>query len=307
MNNMKAVVYERFGPPEVLQIKEIKKPVPKAKEVLVKVYATTAHVGDTILRRGKHPDSKFFTIFLHLARGIRKPRRKILGMELAGEIEAIGEEVTKFKVGDKIFASAYKIMGTYLQYKCLPEDGMIALKPENMSYEEAAAIPNGAITALGNIQKANVKKGQKVLIYGASGSVGTFAVQIAKYYGAEVTGVCSTSNLGWVKELGADKVIDYTKEDYTESGEKYDFVFDAVAKSPKAKRKLAVKEGGVIRSVFQAVKETNENFMLLKTLMDEGKLKAVIDKTYPMEDIVDAHRYVDKGHKKGNVAISISH
>lgn len=302
---MKAIIYEKYGPPEVLKIIDKEKPTPKSNEVLIKVHATTVHIGDTILRRGKHPDSKFFTVFLHLAMGIIKPRNNILGMELAGEIEEVGEGVKKFKKGDKIFASTYGAkMGAYVEYRCLPENGMIALKPENTTYGEAAAVPNGGITALANIKKANVKEGQKVLIYGASGSVGTFAVQLAKYYGAEVTGVCSTANLEWVKELGADRVIDYKKEDFTESGEKYDFIFDAVAKSSRKKSKTALKEGGVFRSVFQNVKETVDDFHFLRELMDNGKLKAVIDKSYPMEEIVEAHRYVDKGHKKGNVAIT---
>lgn len=302
---MKAIVYKRYGAPEVLKIIEMEKPIPKDNEVLIKVKATTVHIGDTILRRGKHPDSKFFTVFLHIAMGIIRPRKPLLGMELAGDIEYVGANVKKFKKGDQVFASTYgEKMGAYVEYRCLPEDGMIALKPANTSYGEAAAVVNGGLTALGHVKKANVRKGQKVLIYGASGSVGTFAVQLAKYYGAEVTGVCSTSNLEWVKDLGADKVIDYTKEDFTESGEKYDFIFDAVAKSSKSKSKTALKEGGKFRSVFQAVKETMENFHFLKKLMDEGKLKAVIDKTYPMEEIVEAHRYVDKGHKKGNVAVT---
>lgn len=305
MKKMKAVLYEKYGAPEVLTVTEINKPVPKSNEVLIKVHAATVHVGDTILRRGKHPDSQFFTLFLHLAVGIFKPRNRMLGMELAGTVESVGEKVTKFKPGDRIFASAFNKMGTYAEYKCLPQAGMIALKPENMSFEEAAAVPNGAITALGHMQKADVRKGKKVLIYGASGSVGTFAVQLAKYFGAQVTGVCSTSNLEWIKDLGADRVIDYTKEDYAVLDEKYDLVFDAVAKSSAKKAKPVLKPGGTYRSVFQPVKETVENFMFLKQLMDEGKLKAVIDRVYDFEDIVEAHRYVDKGHKKGNVAVAI--
>jgi len=304
---MKAVVYERYGPPEVLKIKEVEKPIPEANEILIKVHATTVHVGDTILRKGKHPDSKFYSVMLHVAMGVRKPKKGILGQECAGVIEEIGEDVKLFKKGDEVFASVSSVgMGGYAEYKCMPEDKIVAIKPKNMSFEEAAAVPAGAATALKHLKKANVRSGQKVLIYGASGSVGTYAVQLAKYFGAEVTGVCSTSNLEWVKDLGADKVIDYTIEDFTQSGEKYDFVFDAVGKASKAQCKTILKENGVYRKVFQMVgKETVEDLKELRDIIEEGKLKAVIDKTYPMEQIVEAHKYVDKGHKKGHVAITV--
>jgi NADPH:quinone reductase-like Zn-dependent oxidoreductase len=248
---MKAIICTKYGPPEVLKFKEVAKPVPKDNEVLIKIFATSAHVGDGIMRRGKHPDSKFYSFMIRLVYGLRKPKMSILGLELAGEIEAVGKNVRKFKKGDHVFASTAGVkLGAYAEYRCLSEDWMVVTKPTNLTFEEAAVVPAGAPTALLHLRKANIKSGQEVLIYGASGSVGTYAVQLAKHFGAKVTGVCSWRNLELVKSLGADEAIDYTKEDFSKSGKTYDIVFDAVGKASSSQRKKALKKNGVFLNVL---------------------------------------------------------
>jgi NADPH:quinone reductase-like Zn-dependent oxidoreductase len=305
---MKAVVCTKYGPPEVLQLKEVTRPIPRDNEVLIKVHATTAHVGDTKIRGFDVP--RWQWLIARVMLGLTRPKNPVLGMELAGEIESVGKDVTRFKIGDAVFALPGFGFGAYAEYKCMPEDGMLAAKPTNMTFEEAAAVPGGGITALIVLRKANIQPGQTVLIYGASGSVGTYAVQLAKSLGAEVTGVCSTTNLAMVRSLGVDKVIDYTQDDFAQNGETYDVVFDAVDKLSSSRGKKVLKKTGVYLNVSRdSGNESDlkaEDLIFLKVLIEAGKMKAVIDRCYPLEQIVDAHRYVETGHKKGNVVIAVA-
>lgn len=307
---MKAVVYTRYGSPDVLRLQEIPKPVPHDNEVLVKVHATTVTIGDCRMRSFTVPPEQWVVARLYL--GILRPRRPILGMELAGEIETIGQNVTVFKPGDPVFASTFEAgFGGYAEYKCFPETGLLAAKPDNLTFGEAAASVGGGCTALRCLQRANLKPGQKILIYGASGAVGTNAVQLAhRLFHAEVTGVCGTINQELVRALGASRVMDYTREDFAQQGPIYDVVFDAVAKIPPAQARQALKPEGIYLNVHRDAHSRRSTSLLqelrgLKELLEAGILKPVIDRTYPLEQIVEAHRYVDQGHKKGNVVITI--
>jgi NADPH:quinone reductase-like Zn-dependent oxidoreductase len=306
---MRAIVYTRYGPPEVLQVKDVPKPIPRDNEILVKVFATTVSAGDWRLRK---PDP----LAARLMNGLLRPKNvTILGFELAGEVEAIGGGVTTFKDGDPVYAHCGFGFGGYAEYKCLseegaaPKGGVVALKPTNLTYEEAAAIPFGGLAALNILKVGDIENRNRVMVYGASGSSGVYAVQLAKHYGAEVTGVCSARNFELVQSLGADHVIDYTQEDFTKRPERYDLIFDAVGKLysglSRSKFRKALAPGGEYVSVHMKRVDQPEDLVVLKQLIEEGKLKPVIDRVYPMADIAEAHRYAETKHKKGNVVVTI--
>jgi NADPH:quinone reductase-like Zn-dependent oxidoreductase len=328
---MKAVVYTEFGPPEVLRLEEVEKPAPKEDEVLIKIHATTVTTGDVNARGFTHVPPGFGPI-PRLMFGITGPRNPIIGADVAGEVEAVGKDVNSFKKGDQVYGIDGNNLRAYAEYVCRPEEGALALKPTNMSYEEAVAVPFGAGTALYFLrEKADIQSGQEVLINGASGGVGTYAVQLAKYFGAEVTGVCSTRNMELVESLGASKVIDYTKEDFTKNGKTYDIIFDVVGGEISfSKVKNSLKENGYFLAVAGGLREAiqmawtsaignkkvvfggggaserKDYLDFLRELIEAGNLKAVVDRVYPLEEIVDAHRYVDEGGKQGNVVITVA-
>ena len=327
---MKAIVSTKYGPPDVLQLKEVEKPTPKDNEILVKIHAASVTMGDCEIRSLKFPG--FLRFLMRLGMGFRGPRKKfsILGQELAGEIEEIGNEVKLFKKGDPIFGTNGFHFGGYAEYVCIPEDGIVAIKPTNITYEEAAGVPIGGLEALYFLRKANIQKGQKILISGASGSIGTAAIQLAKYFGADVTGVGNPTSLDMMKSIGADKVIDYTQEDFTKSGETYDFIFDVIGKSsflscvsllneggvflianPKMslnnreKRKAKKSDKKLISGNRSTKKEMIEQLNFIKELIEAGEIKSVIDRRYPLDQMAEAHRYVEKGQKTGNVVIIV--
>ena len=334
---MKAIVYTEYGPPDVLQLKDVEKPRPKENEVLVKIYATSVNYGDILARKFKDITPGNFNMPLpfwlisKFVFGLSHPKINILGNEFAGEIADVGTDVKQFIVGDQVFGYLGQGMGAYAEYLCIPEDGVLTTKPANMSYEEAAVVPMGSIMALYLLrEKGNIKSGDKVLVNGASGSIGSAAVQLAKHhFGAEVTGVCGTPRLEMVKSLGADKVIDYTKEDYTQNGETYDLIFDVLGKSPFSRSTSSLTQNGrhlyasfkmkqILQMLWTSIVGSKkvicgiapgsvEDLNTVKELIEAGKLKAAIDKHFPLEQTAEAHRYVESGNKKGQIAIIVDH
>lgn len=331
---MKAIVYTEFGDPYVLKIQEVEKPLPKGNEVLIRIRAVSVNYGDIIARKFRYVSPREFNmplllwIFARLSFGMNNPKTKILGNTFAGEIESIGNDVKLFRVGEQVFGYTGEKMGAYAEYLCMPENGLITGRPANMTYEEASVIPYGTLMALNLLKKTNIQKGQKVLIIGASGGIGSAAVQLAKhYFGAEVTAVCSTPGLEFVKNLGADNVIDYTKEDYTQSGEKYDIIFDKLGKGSYSQCKKILKESGFyLLSSFKLKKllqmfwtskkggskvicafsiPKTEDLILIKKLIEDGKIKSIIDKCFPLEQTAEAHKYFETGNKRANVVIQV--
>jgi NADPH:quinone reductase-like Zn-dependent oxidoreductase len=303
---MRAAIYTRYGPPDVLRLAEVPKPLPKDDEILVKVCATTATRGDARMRSFTVPRGQW--LFARLYLGIAGPRRRILGLELAGDVEAVGKAVTRFAPGDPVFGSTFgSNFGGYAEYKCLPQGGIVARKPPALTYAEAAALPGGGMTALRVVRHGKVQKGQEVLVYGASGAVGSYAVQLAVHLGARVTGVCSTRNLALVQALGAAAVVDYTQEDFAARGPVYDAVLDAVGLLPPEQALRALKAGGTHVDVHAVPgAEAHADLLFLAELAEKGIVKPLIDRSYPLEEIVAAHRYVDQGHKRGSVAILVA-
>lgn len=308
---MKAMIYTEYGAPNVLHLKDVEKPLPQSNELLVKVYASSVTSGTIWIRKGEFPGSKVFTVLLRLMFGITKPKRPILGVEFSGIVEEVGNGVTLFKKGDEVYGTTTGLpQGSYAEYVCIPEtckQGVVEAKPQSLTFLEAAALPVGAMTALHILKKANIQAGQTILIYGASGSVGTYAVQIAKYFGANVTGVCSTANQELARSLGAHVVLDYTKGDFTNCSEQFDLIFDAVGKLNKTTWKPLLRKGGTFCSVKSPTAEKSEYLGELHAMIAQGKLKPVIDKSYAFEGIAEAHEYVELGHKKGNVVINHHH
>jgi len=329
---MKAIVWTKYGPPDVLQLKEIEKPSPKDNEVLIRIVATTVTAGDCEARSLNFP-ILLLSLSMRIYVGLRKPTKiTILGQELAGEIEAVGKDVRLFKAGDQVFAATGFGFGGYAEYICLPEkpeNAVLAIKPVNMTYEQAAAVPTAGLEALHFLRKGNIQSGQKIMINGAGGSIGTFAIQHAKYFGAEVTAVDSTEKLDMLHSIGADHVIDYTQEDFTKTGETYDVIFDVVGKSSFSRSVRSLKQNGryllanpglpqMLRGqwtsaisskkvIFPAQSRKSEDLVFLKGLIEDGKIKSVIDRTFPLEQMAEAHEYVEKGGKKGNLVITVAH